>query len=206
MNLFKSKKRDLNQKINSKTKHPVIKINKKDIEINWTHTSLVLIIFFLFFIILVFIMRYLVIREIDKARYEFNKTLLEINSYNSHNTSIIDYNATSPDISLKLKDKGVTHFYLSELEKINNHYVPKVYLCLFKNGQPIYPRYVYENWSQLNYPNNINPKVSLLKFIFLPEDDKDFIIDSKCYLKEIKTDRDWQNVKEKYGFSKELFI
>lgn len=110
-----------------------------------------------------------------------------------------------PETMQKLKETGIERYFLSEVELINFHYTPTIHLCLFSVGMPIYPLYLYESWSQAVYPNEPPYQIALVKYLLLPEDNFDFQPEKDCFIKEIKTEKDWQEVKEKYGFSREQF-
>ena len=111
----------------------------------------------------------------------------------------------SPVVIEKLKNNGIERYFLSKVELIGNYYTPLVHLCLFKDGMPIYPQYVYETWALINYPSNQVPKIALVRYKLLPEDNANFNLDKNCFIKEIKTSQDWQEVEEKYGFSRLKF-
>ncbi len=96
-------------------------------------------------------------------------------------------------------DYDIRRFFLSKIDK---DYIPAVHWCLFKNKDrmfPIYPSYVYENWGVLP-EDSPNPEVSIVTYFLLPEDNARFNPDSSCYIKEIKTDRDWEEVESNYNF------
>lgn len=111
----------------------------------------------------------------------------------------------SPLILEELKKSGKEHYFLSKVELVNNYYTPLVHLCLFENGLPKYPQYLYETWSLVNYPSKGIPQISLVRYVLLPQDDASFKLDSQCFLKEITTEKDWQEVQKKYGFTKDQF-
>ncbi len=96
-------------------------------------------------------------------------------------------------------DYNVRRFFLSRIDK---DYIPAVHWCLFENKDrmlPIYPSYVYENWGVLPEDSQ-DPEVSIVTYFLLPEDNANFHPDSSCYIKEIKTDQDWQEIERSYNF------
>jgi len=111
---------------------------------------------------------------------------------------------TSQETLFSLRETGVERYFLSEVELIDARYTPIVHTCLFAEEEPIYPLYVYETWSMLDYPE-LKPEIALMRYLLLPEDDPDFQPDKNCFIKEIKTEKDWQELEEKYGFSKSRF-
>jgi len=151
---------------------------------------------------IVFHFKNLANNEIGKARIESEQRLVEKGANKLVGNK---GGGVSPKTIARLKKTGVARYFLSNVKLINNHYVPVVHLCLFVNGKPIYPSYVYGYWSLLNYPNDLSPKIVLVKYLLLPEDSANFHLNSNCYIKEIKTDKDWKEVQEKYGFSKDRF-
>ena len=116
-----------------------------------------------------------------------------------------DISLVSPLIIEKLQKSGIERYFLSKVELIGNYYTPVVHLCLFKDGKPIYSQYVYETWALINYPSKQIPEVALVRYKLLPEDNINFNLDKSCFIKEIKTSKDWQEIEENYGFSKEQF-
>lgn len=144
--------------------------------------------------------KYAINREISKLKIEQEKVLVS-----NHTNQIFDNNSINPELMQQIKEQGISRYFLTATTKIDNHFVSTLYLCLFNKGEPIYPRYVYENWSLLNYPNDLMPSIQLVKLILLPEDNNKFHPDKNCFLKEIKTESDWQKVEEKYGFSLSKF-
>lgn len=182
------------QKKEIKKEKKLFKIQLTKLDLIILTTSALLII-----IILGFYFKYLINKEIVGIRKELNQTLLQSGN-NIETTAIIDNSATSPDLLAKLKESGIERYFLSKVEVMNNHYIPSVYLCLFKDGKPIYPNYIYETWSLLNYPDNLSPEIMLVRYILLPEDNANFNLDKSCFIKEIKTAKDWQEVENKYGF------
>ncbi len=111
----------------------------------------------------------------------------------------------SPEILFRLRKSGIERYFLSEVELINLHYTAKIHTCLYERGRPIYPPYVYDTWALVNYPEEPFPQIILIRYLLLPEDNPDFRPDKNCFIKEIKTEKDWQELKEKYGFFKEQF-
>jgi hypothetical protein len=112
----------------------------------------------------------------------------------------------SPEILARLKKTAIERYFLSEVELIDGIYTSTIFLCLFELGKPIYPSYIYGTKSMSYYPNTIAPEIALVRYLLLPEDNSDFQPDKGCFIKEIKIDKDWQEVKQKYNFSKDLFM
>lgn len=111
----------------------------------------------------------------------------------------------SPETIFKLRKSGIERYFLSKVELTGNYYIPLIHACLFKDGQPLYPLYLYGAWSLLYYPEEPFPQVALVRYLLLPEDNPNFRPDKACFIKEIKTEKDWQELKEKYGFLKDQF-
>jgi hypothetical protein len=160
----------------------------------------IIIIFFIINSVIFIVWNYALNKKLSRIKLNVEKSLVAENQ-----NQIIDNNVTAPELVSEIQKNGISRYFLTETERINNHYVPRVYLCLFNNGEPIYPRYVYENWALLNYPNDLNPEIQLIKLILLPQDNNNFQLNKDCFLKEIKTAKDWQEVEEKYGFSLNKF-
>ena len=112
----------------------------------------------------------------------------------------------SPLTLQKLKKMGIERYFLSRVDLVNNYFTPLIHLCLFNNGNPIYSQYVYETWSLVNYPDTGIPKISLVRYLLLPDDNPSFQPNKECFIKEIITEQDWQDIKIKYGFTKDQFI
>ncbi len=110
----------------------------------------------------------------------------------------------TPQTLQRLEQSGINRYFLSEIKLINNLYTPVINICLTDKGISIYPRYVYETWSMLDYPD-IEPEIGLIRYKLLPEDNDSFQPNETCYIKEIKTEKDWQEIEEKYDFRKTLF-
>ena len=113
---------------------------------------------------------------------------------------------TSLETTLRLREAGVERYFLSEVKLIDSRFTPTIHACLFREqGDPIYPRYVYETWSAVRYPEQPPAQIALMRYLLLPEDNTDFQPDGSCYIKEIETEQDWQELEEKYGFSRRQF-
>lgn len=110
-----------------------------------------------------------------------------------------------PSVRAKLKESGIDRYFLAKIDLINGYYTPTVHLCLFENGDPVYSQYLYETWAIVTHPKDLTPVISLVKYQLLPEDNDDFQLDKNCFIKEIKTENDWRELKDKYGFSKDQF-
>lgn len=194
------------KKIKTNTLLGVIsKLNQKSPKIQFTKLQLITLLIGVFLIIIIIgiYFKYLISKEIKIIQNKMDYSLTQSNGKGT--TQIIDNSATSPVILAKLKESGIERYFLSNVELMNNHYVPVIYLCLFKEGKPIYPLYVYETWALVNYPDDLSPKVALIKYRLLPEDNANFNLDKNCFIREIRTDNDWQEMEEKYSFSKKQF-
>jgi len=113
---------------------------------------------------------------------------------------------TSAETLFRLRETGVERYFLSEVQLIDGRFTPAIHACLFgEEGDPLYPRYVYETWSAVRYPEQPPTQIALMRYLLLPEDNLDFQPDTACYIKEIKTEADWREVEEKYGFSRRQF-
>lgn len=112
-----------------------------------------------------------------------------------------------PEDSMRIKEEGIDRFFLSKVVIIDNRYIPMVHACLFdKDQKPLFPLYIYDFWSSLDYPNQPPYKVILVRYRVFPEDNYFFQPDKECYIKEIETEEDWREMEEKYDFYRELFI
>lgn len=151
-------------------------------------------IFFFLFSFLYF--KNLFLKEKTEILREIKKSLLE---------KQIPEKATFPETISALKDVGIERYFLSEITLINGYYTPKIHLCLFKEEKPIYPSYIYDTWSVLTYPDHHYPQIALVRYLLLPQDNVNFQPNKACYIKEIKEEKDWQLIKENYGFNKEQF-
>jgi len=149
-----------------------------------------------------FYFKSLIEKERLEARKELEKILLEIGPALPESGK---NESTSPETLFELKETGIERFFLSEVELVDVYYVPTIHLCLFDKGRPIYPLYVYESWSLLNYPEKPPPQIALVRYLLLPRDNPAFQPDKACFIKEIKTEKDWQELGEKYGFSRDQF-
>lgn len=110
----------------------------------------------------------------------------------------------SPETLHRLRESGIERYFLSEVELIGVHYTPILHACLYEKEKPIYFSYVYETWSLVDYPES-KPEIALIRYLLLPEDNSDFQPNKTCYIKEIKSEKDWQELKEKYNFSRDQF-
>lgn len=111
------------------------------------------------------------------------------------------------ETKVRVEEEAVDRFFLSEVVNIDNRYVPMVHSCLFnRNGDPLFPLYIYNHFSSLSYPEKPPYEVVLIRYRVLPEDDFLFRPDKKCYIEEIKSEEDWTRLEKQYNFSKDLFI
>jgi hypothetical protein len=114
---------------------------------------------------------------------------------------------SSLETMARVEEEAVDRFFLSKVMIVDNRYVPTIHSCLFnRSGEPIFPLYIYETWSSLSYPQKPPYEVILMRYRILPEDNLLFHFGESCYIEEIKSDRDWEDARVKYNFSKELFI
>jgi len=104
----------------------------------------------------------------------------------------------------RLQKERVERYFLSEVDGVSSSFSLRVHDCLFAGGRTIYPLYIYGTWSYLAYPDAI-PEIALVRYLLLPEDNPNFQPDKNCFIKEIKTEQDWQEVEEKYNFSRRRF-
>lgn len=149
-----------------------------------------------------FYFKSLIEKERLEAKKELERILLEARS----TSTLPEKNEpTSPETLFELKETGIERYFLSEVELVDVYYVPTVHLCLFERGKPIYPLYVYETWSLLIYPEKPPPQIALVRYLLLPRDNPDFQPNKTCFIKEIKNEKDWQELREKYGFSRDQF-
>jgi hypothetical protein len=111
------------------------------------------------------------------------------------------------ETKIRVEEEAVDRFFLSEVVSIDNHYVPTIHSCLFdRNGEPLFPLYIYNHFSSLGYPQKPPYDVILIRYRLLPEDNLLFHPEKKCYIQEIKSDSDWTKVEKQYNFSRDLFI
>lgn len=87
-------------------------------------------------------------------------------------------------------------FFLSKVGLVNGRHTPNVVKYLFKNNKPL-----YKEWSAMYYPKSVPYDVALVRVKF----NKQERLERGCFIKEIKTKKDWEKVKIKYGFKKEVF-
>jgi len=109
-----------------------------------------------------------------------------------------------PETLHRLRETGVERYFLSDVKLIGFYYTPVIHACLFEEGRPIHPFYIYETWSMVDYPEP-SPEIALVRYLLLPEDNSDFQPERNCYIKKIKTEQDWRELEEKYGFSRDQF-
>ncbi len=161
---------------------------------------------FVFFLILIIIFLMIYFGTlIRKERLEMKRDLEKIvwDSGVRQEITVQDQRQTHPETFIELRESGIDRYFLTEVDFINNSYTPVIHTCLFEKGMPIYPSYVYETWARINYPDN-RPEIAIVRYRLLPEDNNDFQPNETCYIKEIKTESDWQEI-EQYGFRKDLF-
>jgi hypothetical protein len=131
-----------------------------------------------------------------------NSTTKEDFSYSFQEVESVDLS----ELPRRIKEEGVNRFFLSEVVIIDDLYTPKIHACLSdQNGMPLYSPYIYDFWSLLTYPEQMSPKIVLVRYRLLPEDNSSFQPNKSCYIKEIINEDDWMDVEKKYNFRKELF-
>ena len=96
------------------------------------------------------------------------------------------------------KQTDTARYFLSQVDLVENRYTPSLIKCLFNNKG----REIYQQWSGIYYPDNPAYEVSLVRVEF---NDKETSLSESCFIKEIKTMEDWQEVETKYNFSKKKF-
>jgi hypothetical protein len=123
----------------------------------------------------------------------------------SNDEEILNDKFVSSEVLNQPKELRIGRYFLTDIKLIDNYYYAMIDTCLREDKTSNYPDYIWGTWSQLDYPD-FNPEVALVRYLLFPEDNDDFKPNKACYIKEIKTDKDWQEVKEKYNFSKDRFI
>jgi hypothetical protein len=164
--------------------------------------SITLIVVFLF-IFLIFYFRGLLKEERLIMKKELEKIVWQ-KAEKGDLKIMSEEEKTLPETFYQLKESGVERYFLSEVELIDVYYTPIIHLCLYEKGKTVFPLYVYETWSTLYFPDQ-KPEIALIKYLLLPEDNSEFQPNKSCYIKEIKTEDDWQEINEKYNFSKSQF-
>jgi hypothetical protein len=154
-------------------------------------------------IFLVFYFKSLIEKERSEVVKEFEKIFLEGRTEDKP-ILLESPEPTSLETLFRLREAGIERYFLTGVELIGDYYTPTIHTCLFEEGKPIYPLYIYETWSEANYPE-LKPEISLIRYLLLPEDNLNFQPDKNCFIKEIKTEQDWQELKEKYDFSRSQF-
>ena len=88
-------------------------------------------------------------------------------------------------------------YFLSRVELVEKTYRPSLIKCLFgKEGNE-----VYREWSAIYYPYD-PPYESALVRVELMEG---ISLNEACFVKEMITEGDWEEVRTTYGFSREKF-
>ncbi len=175
---------------------------KKDLKKNKTFLSILIVSIILAFAVSFIFFNRIIERERLKMKREMEKIIW--NSGQTPENLSEREDETTPQAFQRLEQSGINRYFLSEVKLINNRYTPIINTCLTDKGVPIYPSYIYETWSRINYPDS-EPEIGLIRYKLLSEDNDDFQPNETCYIKEIKTDSDWQEVKEKYNSHKGLF-
>ncbi len=178
----------------------MIKINKEKNKIILVATGLTIITLFALFFAYLFFKSFGEVQEKNKIENMEDKIEKAL-SKERPKEGIEPY----PLLLNRLKREGVSRYFLSEIELIENVYVVKTHSCLYdENNNPLYPKYFYETWSLLDYPKE-DPKIGLIRYSVLPEDNSLFNLDKNCYIEEIKSESQWEAIK-KYNFYKDRFI
>ncbi len=151
----------------------------------------------------VFYLKFVFEKEISDLRKELLIISLNQEKNDSQALSIVS-EPTSPETFIRLRELGVERYFLSEVKLIEARYTPVINTCLIEDNKPLYPPYVYETRSTVYYPEE-RPDTALVRYLLLPEDNPDFQPDTACYIKEIEAEADWQEVEERYGFSRRQF-
>jgi len=88
-------------------------------------------------------------------------------------------------------------YFLSRVELIENRYIPVLAKCLInKEGKKS-----YKQWSAIYHPSHPPYEVALVRVEF----QKGGSLDKSGFIREIKIEKDWQEVEAKYNFSKGRF-
>jgi len=98
---------------------------------------------------------------------------------------------------LAVEETNTEKYFLSKVELIGNSYTPILIECFFDDKD----KELYQQWSAIYYPSYPPYEVALVRVEF----QREVFLDKTCFIKEVKTEGDWHEVKEKYGFSKERF-
>lgn len=167
----------------------------------------------IFFILILIILGFYFLNLIKQERIMIRESLNTINQTTSEPNNIVSQvPAYEPYLDqgfsesfIQAQSNKIPRFFLSDIKIINSLYTPIVHTCLFQNGEPIYPRYIYETWSSLSFPTSANPEITLVKYSLLPEDNANFQPNSDCFIKEIKTEEDWREIGQKYNFYRARF-
>jgi len=116
---------------------------------------------------------------------------------------MIDYDPNSELVTVQVEEEtsipeqGTEKYFLSQVEFKENIYAPSITKCLFdEKGNEIYPQ-----WTAIYYPSSRPYQIVLVRIKLTQE----VSLDKNCFIKEIKFQEDWQEVKTKYNFSKEKF-
>lgn len=88
-------------------------------------------------------------------------------------------------------------YFLSKVKLIKHQYIPTFITCLTDAKE----NEVYHRWSAIYSPLEPPYEVVLIR-IQLKET---VVLNDSCFIKEIKSGEDWQEVKLKYNFSQERF-
>lgn len=89
-------------------------------------------------------------------------------------------------------------YFLSKVDLIENRWTPALIKCLFDEGG----NEIYQGWSAIYYPPHPPYDAALVKVKF---QDKEIFLDKTCFISEIKSEEEWQEVEIKYNFLKEKF-
>jgi len=98
--------------------------------------------------------------------------------------------------SQDVKGSDTGRYFLSEVELTENMYTPTITRCFFdEQGE------VYRQWSAVYHPSDPPYRVVLVRVELL----ENTSLNETCFIKEIATEEDWEEVEARYGFSREKF-
>ena len=95
------------------------------------------------------------------------------------------------------KQTDTARYFLSQVEVIENRHTPALVKCLFDEKETP----LYQEWSAIYYPSDPPYEVALVRV----ELNEGISLSDTCFIKEMLTEKDWQEIETKYNFSKEKF-
>ena len=117
-----------------------------------------------------------------------------LNKFPSPVSSLIS-EPESPSEQKQISDSG--RYFLSEVELIENRYSPSLTRCLFdEQGTQL-----YQEWSAIYYPADPPYEAALVRLKL----NKGISLSDACFIREIVTEKDWQEIEKTYNFSKNKF-